>query len=200
MVRQPANAHSVQQQPNPDTQLLNRLATGEVGAQEEILERVQLELKRLAARHMAQQRPGHTLQPTALVNEAWLRMFGSQELHFEGRRQFYRFASRVMRSVLVDHERAVQAEKRGGGHERISLSGLNSDQGSQAGVDVLDLDGALTELEGVDPELAQVVELRFFGGLSHPDISEISGRSLRTIERQWRIARAWLFDRLGSGA
>lgn len=180
------------------TRLLNGLAAGDAAVTEEVVARVQDELRRMAALHMAGQRPGHTLQPTALVNEVWLRLFGQEELHFEGRQAFHRFVSRVMRTVLIDHARAALADKRGGDRERVSLTLILQDATDTPApeVDVLELDGALGRLEALDPDLARLIELRFFGGLRHPEIAELLGTSLRTVERQWRLARAWLYAEL----
>jgi len=182
--------------PHPETtRLLNGLADGDQAVTDEVVARVQDELRRLAALHMAAQGPGHTLQPTALVNEVWIRTFGQKALHFEGRQAFYRFASRVMRTVLIDHARAARADKRGGDRGRVSLT-LALQDAADAPVDVLDLDEALNRLEELDPALARVVEHRFFGGLGHPEIAELTGSSLRTVERQWHLARSWLFAEL----
>lgn len=180
------------------TRLLNGLAAGDAAVTEDVVARVQDELRRMAAHHMAGQRPGHTLQPTALVNEVWLRLFGQEELHFESRQAFHRFVSRVMRTVLIDHARAALADKRGGDRERVSLTLILQDATDTPApeVDVLELDGALGRLEALDPDLARLIELRFFGGLRHPEIAELLGTSLRTVERQWRLARAWLYAEL----
>jgi RNA polymerase sigma factor (TIGR02999 family) len=180
------------------TRLLNGLAAGDAAVTEEVVARVQDELRRMAALHMAGQRPGHTLQPTALVNEVWLRLFGQEELHFESRQAFHRFISRVMRTVLIDHARAALADKRGGDRERVSLTLILQDATDTPApeVDVLELDAALGRLEALDPDLARLIELRFFGGLRHPQIAELLGTSLRTVERQWRLARAWLYAEL----
>ena len=188
--------------PQDSTRRLQGLARGDEGVTTEVVEQVQGELRRLAARYMTGQRPGHTLQPTALVNEVWIRMFGDAPREFEGRRAFYGFASRVMRSVLVDHARAVQADKRGGGRDRVSIS-VAADQPTEteaADLDVLQLNEALERLQEFDENLATLVELRFFGGLAHPEIAEQMGVSLRTVERQWRLARAWLYAELAKGA
>lgn len=175
----------------------------DAATQEEAVARLHVELRRLALAQLTRQRVGHTLQPTALANEAWLRLFGAAEPRFEGRRAFFALASRVMRTVLVDHARAHGAAKRGGGRERLSVSiSLAADEAVPAperALDLLDLEAALGELEAVDPELARLVELRFFGGLSHAAIAETWGVTERTVERRWRLARAWLVDRLGAG-
>lgn len=177
------------------TRLLNGLAGGDATVTDEVVERVQGELRRLAAMHMGAQPAGHTLQPTALVNEVWLRLFGQDQLHFDGRQAFYRLAGRVMRTVLIDHARAARADKRGGDRGRVSLR-PELRAAADAPVDVLELDEALRRLEAMDPDAAQIVELRFFAGLQHPEIAEATNTSLRTVERQWQLARAWLYAEL----
>ena len=178
--------------PDPDRtlELLDRLARGDRTASDELIDRVYRELHTLAAAQMAGGHGTPTLQPTALVHEAWMRLVSQPELRFEGRAQFYRYASRVMRSVVVDHSRRRNSEKRGGGQVRIALeAGIEE---ARQELDVLDLEHAMQRLQEQDPELVQIVELRFFGGLSHPEIARTLGSSLRTVERQWRFARAWL--------
>lgn len=138
-----------------------------------------------------------TLQATALVNEAWLRLQG-RPLEFTNRRQYFCLASRAMRSVLVDHLRANSAGKRGGNIEH----GTRVEPAAAAGdhpLDVLFLDDCLRKLESVDPELCRVVELRYFGGLEHAEIGEVLGLPLRTVQRRWQLARAWLRSELGDG-
>ncbi len=172
------------------TRLLNRLGDGDPKAAEELSPLIHRELWELAS--FVLQGPGAraTLQPTELVHEAWIR-FAGKEAHFENRHQFFALAAKVMRSVLVDHARARNAHKRGGGERAITLA---EEAGITAGHDleVLDLDEALKRLEAMDPELSQLVELRFFAGLSHPEIAGLTGVPLRTVERRWQLARAWL--------
>jgi RNA polymerase sigma factor (TIGR02999 family) len=171
----------------------------DAATREEAIARLHEELRRLAHGQLGQ-RAGHTLQPTALAHEAWLRLFGDAQPRFEGRRAFFALASRVMRAVLIDHARAHGTAKRGGGRERISVSvSLAEDAAGERAervLDLLDLEEALTELEAVDAELAGLVELRFFGGLSHAAIAETLDVSERTVERRWRVGRAWLLERL----
>lgn len=182
-------------QPPIELRLFSDAAT-----REEAVARLHDELRHLALAQLARQRAGHTLQPTALANEAWLRLFGEAQPRFEGRREFFSLASSAMRAVLVDHARSHGAAKRGGGRERISLSvSFAQDQAVERPervLDLLDLEDALAELETVDADLVRLIELRFFGGLSHAAIAETLEVSERTVERRWRLARAWLVERL----
>lgn len=175
------------------TRLLNRLVDGDASAAEELMPVVYGELRGLAERHMVAQRSDHTLQPTALIHEAWMRIGAQEDVRFECRAQFFSLASRVMRSVLVDHARARSAAKREG--DRIQLE-LGDDNTVANTTDLVELDDALAKLQEVDGDLVRLVELRFFGGLSHPEISEAMGLSLRRVERLWRLARAWLHAEL----
>ena len=156
------------------------------------------DLRLIAGRLMARERRGHTLQTTALVHEAWLRLADGGRLMPVARTEFLRLAGRVIRNVLVDHARARGREKRGVGRPRCSLdpdlvasADLSPDQ-------ILDLDEALIELAALDERQAQVVELRCFGGLNMEEIAEALGVSVRTVGNEWRVARAWLFRRLES--
>lgn len=180
------------------TQLLNRLAAGEREVEAELLATLYDELKLLAAGHMARERNDHTLQPTALVNEAWLRLFAEgRELSFEGRRQFYSLASRVMRTALVDHARAKKTEKRGGHAVVLSLDlELPTTVREDSPVDTLDLDAALSDLSAADPELGKLVEMRYFGGASVQVAADALGLSLRTAERRLQAGTLWLRERL----
>jgi RNA polymerase sigma factor (TIGR02999 family) len=180
--------------PSSTTRLLNRYGRGERQVEPELLEAIYGQLHELARRNMRGQPPGHTLQPTALVHEAWMRIAGQEQLEFDGRSQFYGLASRVMRSVLVDHARRAQREKRGGGRTVVSLETATPEAeplGASV-ADVLALEEALVRLAEADAELCRLVELRFFGGLSHEEIARMRDVSVRTVERHWRAARAFL--------
>ena len=170
------------------TRLLNRMAAGDRAAGEELMPIVYGELRGIAGRHLARHASDLTLEPTGLIHEAWMKLARQEELEFGGRAQFYSLASRVMRSVLVDHVRARHA-KRPAGRRESTLAVLAADEDE---VDVTALDEVLERLETFDAELAKLVELRFFGGLSHPRIAETLGVPLRRVERRWRLARAWL--------
>ncbi len=177
------------------TQLLRRASAGEAEAAEELLPLVYDELRQIAARRLAQERPGHTLSPTALVHEAWMRLDGDDSLAPAGRRQFFAIAARRMRQVLVDHARRRDAVKRGGMREAITLSGLADERAGDA-IDMLALDQALEQLEAMDARKARVVELRYFAGLDMTDIAQALDISRATAQRDWEVARAFLFQAL----
>ncbi len=179
------------------TALLRDWRQGDLAARDQLVAVLYPELRALADRQLRGERANHTLQPTALVNEAYLRLSGLERMDFQDRSHFVRMAARVMREVLVDHARRRQAAKRDGGH-RVTLTGL--EVASETGtVDALALDGALTRLEQIDPDKARVVELRYFGGLTIEETAEAMGSSPATVKRHWQSARAWLFDALGDG-
>jgi RNA polymerase sigma factor (TIGR02999 family) len=150
------------------------------------------ELRRLAARHMRRERPGHTLQPTALVHEVYMRLAEQAPAPWQNRAHFFGIAAQSMRRVLVEHARRRNAAKRGGGPEGV---GLQLPEAGRA-VDVLVLDDALTRLAQIDPERSRIVELRFFGGLTVEEAAEVLEVSPATVTRRWRLAKAWLYQRL----
>ncbi|HEX9792375.1 MAG TPA: sigma-70 family RNA polymerase sigma factor [Planctomycetota bacterium] len=172
------------------TRILEAARTGDEAAAQ-LVPLVYEELRRIAAMHMAGRESGHTLQPTALVHEAYMRITGSAGLHWASRAHFFSVASKAMRQVLVDHWRRKAAEKRGGGVPVASLD-VDTATPSPASVDVLELHEALERLESLDVRQAKVVELRYFGGLRPPEIARTLGVSLATVERDWRTAKAWL--------
>lgn len=187
--------------PHPElTRFLFALGRGEPGAAAELMPELMEELALIARAHMRSQRADHTLQPTALVNEVWLKLLGSGETSWNDRAQFFATAARAMRQVLVDHERARRRDKRGGGERPVSLHTGFVDAERPSGLDVLDFDAALTELEALDERHARVVDLRYFGGLEVEEVAEVLGVSKTTVERDWRAARAWLWRRLKSGS
>lgn len=179
------------------TSLLRDVAGGDDAARSELLSLLYDELHRLARRHMAGQSAAHTLQPTALVHEAWVRLAGADANDFRDRRHFLAFASRAMRSVLVDHARARRGPKRGGDRQRVPLDATLATY-EERGHDVLAVDEALARLEADEPDLAALVELRFFGGLAMNEAAEVLDVSLSTVERRWRLARVWLREALAT--
>lgn len=176
------------------TRLLHRLGAGDPRAADELFPLLHARLRELARRQLDDQRAGHTLQPTALVHEAWLKLANQRGDLWESRRRFFAVASKAMRSILVDHARARAAAKRSAG-QRVDLSETLVEFESSP-VDVIVLDEALTELASVDSELAEIVDLLFFGGLDSEEAAQVMGCSTRTVQRGWRTARAWLAARL----
>jgi RNA polymerase sigma factor (TIGR02999 family) len=176
------------------TELLVAWSKGEERALEALTPLVYGELRRLARSYMRQERAGHTLQSTALVHEAFLRLI-DQRVQWNSRAHFFGIAAQMMRRILVDHAKAQSAAKRGAGALRIELDeGLAT--APHRDVDLLALDEALERLTKVDPQRSRIVELRFFGGLSNEECAEVLGVSPATIQRQWTGARAWLFHEL----
>ena len=153
------------------------------------------ELHRIAHRYIAQQAPGHTLQTTALLHEAYLRLAGQEEKHWENRAHFFGVAAQAMRHILVDYARAQLRDKRGGGAQRISLDDALT-LGPEHSAELIALNDALTDLAKLDERQSRIVELRFFGGLTEPEIATILQISQRTISNDWRLARAWLLRQL----
>jgi RNA polymerase sigma-70 factor, ECF subfamily len=156
------------------------------------------ELRRLASRHLRRERREHTLQTTALVHEAYLRLNDQREVQWKNREQFLGVAAQLMRRILVDYSRGHDAQKRGGGVEKVFLEealGISREKGA----DVIALDEALTRLAEFDPQHARLVELRFFGGLSIEEAAEVMGVSRTTLKRNWNLAKAWLARELRTG-
>jgi RNA polymerase sigma factor (TIGR02999 family) len=177
------------------TVLLRRWGDGEQEAMEALMPLIYGELRTIARRYLRREREGHTLETSALVHEAYFRLVDQERVHWGGRSHFYAIAAQSMRRILVDHARRHRYQKRGGGTLPVPLDEAFH-LGDQRPVDLVALDDALQELASEDPTKAQLVELRFFGGLSHPEIAEVMEVSLSTVERSWRLARAWLFRAL----
>lgn len=175
--------------------ILRSAAEGDPKAAEELAVLLYDELHEMARREMAGERSGHTLQPTALVNEAYLRLVTDKGAAFADRDSFFAAAATTIRRVLVEHARKRASQKRGGGRVRVPLEGLDVAE-PLGDEDVLRLDDALARLAAVDPSKARLVELRFFGGLSMAELGKATGASESTVQRQWRLARAWLRARL----
>ncbi|MBX3692809.1 ECF-type sigma factor [Dokdonella sp.] len=173
------------------TRLLRARAAGDANAEAALLPLIYAELRRLAQRQLAGERSGHTLTPTALVHEAWMRLSAEQDPESSDRSQFYALAARRMRQVLIDHARQHKADKRGGGVAPVTLSAADTVL-LERDVDVLALEQALQHLEAHDARKAQVVELRYFGGLEMAEIAELLGISRATAQRDWEVARAFL--------
>jgi RNA polymerase sigma factor (TIGR02999 family) len=163
-----------------------------MSADEDLLALVYDELRRLASAYLARENPGHTLQPTALVNEAYLRVSAQDDVEWKNPAHLRALSAIAMRRVLVDHARGKRAGKRGGGAQAVTLDGAMLQSAGEGELDTLALDAALTRLAEVDERRARVVELRFFGGLTNREVAEHLGVSETTVEADWRFARAWL--------
>jgi RNA polymerase sigma factor (TIGR02999 family) len=173
------------------TQLLRKWSEGDKAALDQLMPIVYDELRRLAGRYLRRKGGGQSLQPTALVHEAYVMLAAQINTHWDSRAQFYGLAAKIMRDILVDHARSRMAVKRGGGQLRVSLDQADR-LGGEPAVEILALDALLNELSAVYPQPARVVELRFFGGLTIEETAEVMGTSHATVERQWSFARAWL--------
>jgi RNA polymerase sigma factor (TIGR02999 family) len=173
------------------TRLLQNLDLADRFRADEFLAHVYGELRALASRHMQREQAAHTLQPTALVHEAYLRLVGGQKIDWESRAHFFGIAARAMRQVLVDHARKRETAKRGGGLNRVTLhSNILAD--SADGSDIMDLHAALERLTTLDPQLSQLVEVRFFAGLTLDEAAVALGVSRRKVAKDWSVARLWL--------
>ncbi len=186
---------STSDQPGQVTQLLERWSGGDQSALEELTPLVYNELRNVADAYLRRERPDHTLQATALVNEAYLRLIGQKHGRWEGRKHFYGIAARLMRQVLIEHARKHKAEKRGGGRVTVTLDHYD-EVADTPDVDILAVHEALERLATFDEQQARIVELRFFGGLSIQEAAETMGIGHATVEREWKMARAWLRNEL----
>ena len=182
--------------PQEITQWLRAWSGGDPTALDELLPLVYDELRRQAARYLRRERQNHTLQTTALVHEAYLKLAEQKQTRWASRSQFFGIAAQMMRRILVDHARARHRDKRGGEAENAPLEEAALVVSGGQSVDLLNLDEALTRLAALDPEQARVVELRYFGGLSMEETAAVTGRSLATVNRDWRSAKVWLKQEL----
>ena len=188
------------EEPSGDvTQLLVDWSNGDGEALDKLMPVVYDELHDLAARYLRRERQDHTLQTTALVNEAYLRLIDQTRIDWKNSLQFYALAARMMRRILVDHARSHRYKKRGGGARKIPLDDAPQVSFERA-PDYVAVDDALKELAEIDPELANIVELRFFGGFKNSEIGQHLGMSVPTIVRRWRVAKAWLYRYMTSQA
>lgn len=183
--------------PSDATLLLQRISAGDAAASDELMNIVYSELHALASAQMRGQSPDHTLQPTALVNEAWLKLIRLDNPEWSDRRHFFQVGAKAMRSVLIDHVRAKRRKKRASGEKEVLFESAIADAGAGP-LDVVALDDTLTKLAEIDPAMADLVELRFFGGRTMEEAAECLSISLSTAERTWRLAKAWLYREMGS--
>ena len=177
------------------TQLLLQWSNGDKAALDKLVPLIYDELRRLARHYMSRERPGNTLQTTALVNEAYLRLINRKHVHWQNRAHFFAIAAQLMRSILVDHARSHAYAKRGGGARKIALDDAMA-VSQQRAADVVALDDALKKLAEIDPEQSRIVEMKFFGGLTIEESAEVMGLSPATIKREWSTAKAWLYHEL----
>lgn len=177
------------------TGLLRAAASGDRRDVDALMSAIYADLRRLAESQLRSERQDHTLQPTALVHEAYLRLVSQHSTDWKDRAHFFAIAARVIRRILVDHARQKQAHKRGGGQQRVALDPAEfAEPGTDP--DLVALDEALETLAGIDPRQAQIVEMRFFGGLTVEEIAECLGIGRRSVDREWAAARAWLYLQL----
>jgi len=183
---------------NDITRLLVAWSDGDQSALEQLLPLVNDELRRLADHYLRRERPGHSMQTSALVNEAYLRLIDQKNVRWQNRAHFFGIAAQLMRRILIDHARKAQYTKRGGGAIRVSLNDMALATETRA-VELLAVDEALEKLTAMDARKGRVVELRFFGGLTEEETAEVMGVSLPTVQREWRAAKAWLHRILTTG-
>jgi len=176
------------------SQLLRAWSNGETSAADRLMPLVYEELRHIARRQMRRQRAGHTLQTTALIHEAYVRLVGESDVHWQNRAHFFGVAAKAMRHILVDHARSRHAAKRGGAAQRVTLDEAAVISAQPA--ELVALDDALRSLAGLDPRKGQVVELKYFGGLTVDEIAKVLRVSPETVARDWRLARAWLLREL----
>src|SRR5436190_143132 len=177
------------------TVVLTAVERGEPKAADELLELVYQELRQLATRKMAQESPGQTLQPTALVHEAWLRLVRTENPSFENRAHFFSAAAEAMRRILIDRARRRHTQRHGGGHERINLDECDL-VAPQADDELLAVNDALDQLSKKHPVQAEVVKLRYFGGRTNEEVAQVLGISVATVKNYWAFSRAWLFQEI----
>jgi RNA polymerase sigma factor (TIGR02999 family) len=188
-----------QDQPHQITELLAEWSDGNQSALDELYPLVYDELHRLARRYMSRERKGHTLQTTALINEAYVRLVDQKNVHWANRSHFFAISAQIMRRILIDHARRHAYAKRGGGAQQVSLEDVAVITPS-LGSELMRLDEALKSLAEMDPRRSQVVELRYFGGLSNEEIAGVLNVSENTVTRDWNMARAWLYQQLTGSA
>ena len=183
--------------PHEVTELLVDWSNGDQAALDRLMPLVDRELHRLAHHYMRRESPGHTLQSTALVNEAYLRLVDQKRMHWENRAHFFALSAQLMRRILVDHARKRKYAKRGGDAGKISFDEVMA-VSPERGADLIALDDALEKLAAIDPRKSKVVEMKFFGGLSVEEAAEALGVAPLTVKRDWKMAKAWLYNALSN--
>jgi len=188
-----------EQPPSDITQLLIEMTDGNTEVVNQILPLIYSELRKLASSYLRRERSNHTLQPTALVNEAYLKLIDQKKVKWQNRAHFFGIAAQVMRRILLDHARKHTAEKRGGDAELLPIEEEILIVSHEKSAELIALDEALENLAKIDEQKARIVELRYFGGLSIEETAEVMGVSVPTINRQWRMAKAWLYGQVARG-
>jgi RNA polymerase sigma factor (TIGR02999 family) len=188
-----------QNEPSEITRMLIELTDGNREVVDQILPHIYDELKRLASGYLRRERPDHTLQPTALVHEAYMKLIDQNRVQWQNRAHFFGIAAQVMRRILLDHARKHQANKRGGEAEKLPIDEEILVVSHDRSAELIALDEALQELARLDEQKAKIVELRYFGGLSIEETAEVLGVSVPTVNRHWRTAKAWLYSQLTPG-
>ncbi|HEY3135308.1 MAG TPA: sigma-70 family RNA polymerase sigma factor [Blastocatellia bacterium] len=183
---------------NDITGLLLKWGSGNKAAMDELIPLVYKELRRLAHQYMRQERAGNTLQTSALINEAYIRLVDYNKMRWQDRAHFFAVAAQAMRRILVERARSRRRQKRGGAAQRVSLDEA-ADLADQRAADIIALDDALTDLCAIAPRKGQIVELRYFGGLNIEETAEVLGVSSPTVQREWRAAKAWLYRAISEG-
>ena len=181
------------------TEMLIELTDGNKEVVNHILPHIYDELRRLASSYLRKERSNHTLQPTALVHEAYMKLIDQNRVKWQNRAHFFGIAAQVMRRILMDHARKHQAEKRGGEYEKLPIEEEILIVSHDKSAELIALDEALEELSKLDPDKAKIVELRYFGGLSIEETAEVMGVSVPTVNRHWKMAKAWLFSQISGG-
>lgn len=179
-------------QPNEITEILARVECGDDSAIAALLPKVYGELRALAGSYFKFERPDHTLQPTALVHEAFVRIAGAEISGWQGRAHFFAIAAQAMRRILTEHARSKKAIKRGGGQKRVTLSGMLTPPDAEQQFDLIAIDAAMSKLEKLFPRQGRIVEMRFLGGLKEDEVAHVLGVTTRTVQREWRTAKAFL--------
>lgn len=194
-IRRSVRLQNANRSPGDVTQLLAAWSDGDQKARERLIPLVYGELRRLAHRYLRRERPDHTLQPTALVHETYFKLVNQTEVRWQNRAHFIGLAAQLMRRILVEHARRLHADKRAGASQKVTLDeylGLSAGQD----INLMALDDAVTALADLDPQQSRIVELRFFGGLTVDETAEVLGVSPRTVDREWRMAKAWFQSEL----
>jgi RNA polymerase sigma factor (TIGR02999 family) len=196
-IEEPLRAHQtgVDLTPESVTQLLNAWGSGNEAAGNQLIAIVYKELRRLAAHYLKVERPDHTLQPTALVHELYIKFFSAEPIEWRDRGHFLAVAARQLRHIVIDYARVQHAQKRGGVQQKLSLDDL-ANVGVVIDGRILEVDQALTRLSELDERAAQVVELRYFGGLTESEVAQALSISVATVKRDWEFARSWLFNEI----